>query len=177
MPLVLFLWTSSDESWQICMRSILNPKDKEQLRPPLLMIKYSGPPSSPFLPQQMGLQIEARPAIYLQARRDLILISFDCPFVCLSRRTPVSCVHTFLQTQEFSFISPHLPENDTVLPLSASCYLPMYLHQIVLLPYQTSTVLVCLLVCSVEIMNTLQHIQVLSTCKCVEEKRECQKKK
>lgn len=24
---------------------------------------------------------------------------------------------------------PHLPENDTVLPLSASCYLPMYLHQ------------------------------------------------
>lgn len=22
----------------------------------------------------------------------------------------------------------HLPENDTVLPLSASCYLPMYLH-------------------------------------------------
>lgn len=23
----------------------------------------------------------------------------------------------------------HLPENDTVLPLSASCYLPMYLHQ------------------------------------------------
>lgn len=28
--------------------------------------------------------------------------------------------------------------------------------------------MVCLLVCSVEIMNTLQHIQVLSTCKCVE---------
>lgn len=31
--------------------------------------------------------------------------------------------------------------------------------------------MVCLLVCSVEIMNTLQHIQVLSTCKCVEEKK------
>lgn len=72
----------------------------------------------------------------------------------------------------------HLPENDTVLPLSASCYLPMYLHQIVLLPYQSSPVVVCLLVCSVEIMNTLQHIQVLSTCKCVEEKKkECKKKK
>lgn len=42
----------------------------------------------------------------------------------------MSCVHTFVQIQEFSSISPpHLPENDTVLPLSASCYLPMYLHQ------------------------------------------------
>lgn len=132
--------------------------------PPLLPLQYSGPLPRPL--QQMGLQIETRPVLRLQMRTDLILICFDCPFVCLNRRTPVSCVHT--NTYLYIY-PPHIPQRMLQFCLcQLHAILPM--HQIVLLPYQSTPVVVCLLVCSVEIMNTLQHIQVLSTCKCVEKK-------
>lgn len=71
---------------------------------------------------------------------NLICISFDCP---LFAWVGEHLCHVSILSYEYRSFHPspspapppasaphlHLPENDTVLPLSASCYLPMYLHQ------------------------------------------------
>lgn len=75
---------------------------------------------------------------HLPPWRVLIFISFDCPWFAWVGQ---HLCHVSILSYEYRSFHPspsrlpaplppplHLPENDTVLPLSASCYLPMYLH-------------------------------------------------